>query len=165
MSESFTISGSGTYTEADVKAVLQNTYEDIIGFANRKLVEHAKVKGWIEDLTFLLNKKVLKSFEIQLYNSANERFKSYRYQVNASGSLSSGSLSGGINYFEIPDGTKFGFLVDADFTQTNSEEIKKYLYTDRNYGQNGSAMEGTVTYERSHISGALELKRSSITKP
>jgi len=164
MSETYTIANSEVYSEANVKAVMQNTYEDIIGFANRRLVDYSIVKHWVEDLVFLLNERVLKSFEIQLYNSADVRFKAYRYVVNSYGNIDSGSSSGGINYFEIPDGTKFGFLADVDFTKSNAEKIKKYLFEDKNWGQDGSSMQGTASFERSHSSGSLELKRYIINK-
>jgi len=164
MSTTFTISNTETYTEADVKAVMQNTYEDIIGFANRKLVDYSRVKSWIEDLIYLLNEKVLESFEIQLYNSAGIRFQAYKYVVNKYGYIDSGSSSGGINYFEIPNGTKFGFLADVDFTKSNAEKIKKYLHEDKNWGQDGSSMQGTTSFQRSHSSGSLELKRFVINK-
>ena len=164
MSETFTVSSSETYTEANVKAVMQNTYEDILGFANRKLVEYSKIKSWIEDLVYLLNKRILKSFEIQLYNSSGERFKSYKYVVNTYGHIDSGSSSGGINYFEIPGGTKFGLFADIDFANPKIEEVKKYLYEDRDWGSNGSAMQGTSSFERSHSSGILELKRYVVQK-
>lgn len=164
MSETFTVSNTETYTEADVKAVMQNTYEDILGFANRKLVDYSRVKGWIEDLVYLLNKRILKSFEIQLYDSSGGRFKSYTYIVNTYGNIDSGSSSGGLNYFEIPDGTKFGLYADIDFGHSKIEEVKKYLYDERGWGNNGSAMQGNSSFERSHSSGGLELKRYVVNK-
>jgi len=164
MSETFTVSNSETYTEANVKAVMQNTYEDIIGFANRKLVDYSRVKYWVEDLVYLLNKRILRSFEIQLYNSSGERFKSYKYVVNTYGYIDSGSSSGGINYFDIPDGTKFGLFADIDFTHAKIDEVKKYLYEQRGWGSDGSSMQGTTSFERSHSSGSLELKRYIINK-
>lgn len=164
MSTTFTISNTETYTEADVKAVMQNTYEDIIGFANRKLVDYSIVKSWIEDLVYLLNEEVLESFEIQLYNSAGIRFQAYKYVVNKYGYIDSGSSSGGLNYFEIPDGTRFGLFADIDFSHSNIEEVKKYLYDKRGWGTNGTGMQGNSSFERSHSSGSLELKRFVINK-
>jgi hypothetical protein len=164
MSETFTVSNTETYTEANVKAVMQNTYEDILGFANRKLVDYSRIKGWIEDLVYLLNKRILKSFEIQLYNSSGERFKSYKYVVNLYGNIDSGSSSGGINYFEIPDGTKFGLFADIDYTHSKIDEVKKYLFDVRSWGSDGSGMQGSSSFERSHSSGVLELKRYVVNK-
>jgi hypothetical protein len=164
MEETYTIANTEVYSASDVKAVMQNTYEDIIGFANRKLIDYSRVKSWIEDLVFLLNEEVLKSFEIQLYNSSNIRFRAYRYVVNTYGYINSGSSSGGINYFEIPNGTVFGLSVDVDFTKANAGKIKKHLYIDRNWGKDGTSMEGTSLFERSHSSGSLELKRYVVNK-
>ncbi len=110
MTTSYTFSGTDTYSVSDVKAVMQNTYEDIIGFANRQLVEYNYAKSWIEDLTYLLNKRALKSFELQLYNSAGTRFKTYRYEVNTWGVVSSSDKSGGINYLGNSNEYKSGIV-------------------------------------------------------
>ncbi len=164
MSETFTVSNTETYTVVNVKAVMQNTYEDILGFANRKLVDYSRIKLWIEDIVYLLNKRILRSFEIQLYDLNGVIFKSYRYDVNTYGFINSGSSSGGINYFEIPDGTKLGLFADIDFTHTKIEEVKEYLYEQRGWGNSGFAMQGNSSFERSHSSGSLELKRYVVNK-
>jgi len=59
MATTFSISASETYSEADVKAVMRSTYEDIIGFANRGFITYDSAKSWIEDLIFILNEEVL----------------------------------------------------------------------------------------------------------
>src|ERR1700733_14605254 len=104
MSTTYSFTGTESYSVADVRAVMQNTFEDIIGFAIREMVSFDQAKQWIEDLTYSLNKKALRSFELQLW-SANSRFKSYRYEVDTYGVVSSGSLSGGIDYYSIPANT------------------------------------------------------------
>jgi hypothetical protein len=164
MIETYTISNSETYTESDVKAVMQNTYEDIIGFANRKLIEYSRVKSWVEDLVYLLENRILESFEIQLYDKNRQMFKSYRYIVNTYGYIDSGNSSGGINYFEIPEGTIFGLFADIDHSHKNINEVKKYLIEKRGWGNNGIAMQGNSIFDRSHSSGGLELKRYVINK-
>lgn len=163
MSTSYTFSGTDTYSVSDVKAVMQNTYEDIIGFANRQLVEYNYAKSWIEDLTYLLNKRALKSFELQLYNSAGTRFKTYRYEVNTCGIVSSSDKSGGINYWEIPVNTKVGLFADLDTNSPSYQTVLNELTQNRGWGSNGSAMTGNSSYERSYASGSLQLKRSVIT--
>lgn len=163
MSTSYTFSGTDSYSVADVKAVMQNTYEDIIGFANRKMAEYGQAERWIEDLTYMLNKKALRSFELQLYNGSG-RFKSYRYDVNASGVVSSGDKSGGINYFEIPATTKVGLYADLNPDSSTYDEVRNELIQNRNWGTSGSAMSGTSSYERSYVSNDLQLKRSVIIK-
>lgn len=162
MSTSYTFSGTDSYTVSDVKTVMQNTYEDIIGFANNSIISYLTAKDWIEDLTFMLNAKVIKFFELQLYDEAGNRYKSYHYDVDTYGYLSTGSLSGGINYYSFPDGTKAKLFAELDFSKNNAASINEELYR-RGWGS-GTAMEGTKTYERSYISNNLQLKRSVISK-
>lgn len=160
----YTFSGTDSYSVSDVKAVMQNTYEDIVGFANRQIMDYGKAERWIEDLTYLLNKKALKSFELQLYNSLGQRFKSYKYDVSTYGLITSGDKSGGINYFEIPSNTKIGLFADLDEDSPNYSTVFKELTENRNWGTNGSGMEGNATRERSYVSNSLQLNRSVIIK-
>lgn len=159
----YTFSGTDTYTESDVKAVMQNTYEDIIGFANRGIITYERAKNWIEDITYMLKEKVLKSFEIQLYNASGERFQSYKYTVSSNGYLSTGSLSGGINFWSIPTGSTAGLFADMNHSLTNSTAVNDEL-AKRGWGTNGSPLIGDETSERDYISNNLRLQRSLITK-
>lgn len=162
MSTSYTFSGTDSYTISDVKAVMQNTYEDIIGFANKGMISYPSAEKWIEDLTYILNQKALKFFELQLYNSNGTWLKSYRYTANSFGYLSSGSSSGGINYYCVPDGSKVKLYAELDYGKGNYQSVNEELNR-RGWGI-GSASEGSQTYERSYVSNSLELKRSIILK-
>lgn len=163
MSTTYTFSGTNSYSVADVKAVMQNTYEDIIGFANRQMAEYKQVERWIEDLIYILNKKALSSFELQLYNNG-ERFKSYRYEVNSSEIIPIGNKSGGINYFEIPSTTKVGLFANLNENSSAYQEVMNELLNNRGWGTNGSAMNGNTTYQRNYVSNNLQIKRSEINK-
>jgi hypothetical protein len=90
----YTFSGIDSYSVSDVKAVMQNTYEDIVGFANKEIITYQRAKSWIEDLTYMLNEKVIIFFEVKLYDKNAIWFKTYRYTVDTYGYLSSGSPSG-----------------------------------------------------------------------
>ena len=153
----YTFSGTDSYSVSDVKAVMQSTYEDIIGFANRQLIEYGNAESWIEDLT-------MKSFELQLYNSLGQRFKSYRYEVNTWGLITSGDKSGGINYFEFSASTKVGLFAQLDKESPNYSAVLKELTENRDWGTNASAMDGNATSERNYVSNSLQLSRSVITK-
>lgn len=159
----FTFTGTDSYTEADVKAVMQNTYEDIIGFANKGIITYEKAKNWIEDITYTLKAKVLKSFEIQLYNASGTRFQSYKYTVSVGGYLSSGSSSGGINFWSIPAGTTAGLFADIDNSLSNAPGVNEELGR-RGWGTNGSPLTGNQTSERDYVSNNLKLSRSIIIK-
>ena len=160
----YTFSGTDTYSVSDVKAVMQNTYEDIVGFANRQILDYSRAKRWIDDLTYLLNKSILKAFELQLYDSAGVCFKSYRYDVNTWGLISSGSSSGGINYFEIKEDTAIRLLAVLDENHHSYTAVLNELNNNLGWGNDGSAMNGNTTFERNYTSGSLQLKRSVITK-
>lgn len=160
MATTFTVSETETYSEADVKAVMKNTYEDIIGFANRKIITYDRAKGWIEDLIFILNRKCLNFFDIKLYDKDNNWIETYRYEVS-SGSFVSGSASGGINYFKYPEGTKAGLYADLNFSHENGSEVNRILREERGWGT-GSASEGSAQKERSYVSGDLAINRSLI---
>jgi hypothetical protein len=159
-----TFTGTDSYSVSDVKAVMQNTYEDIIGFANRNLMTYETAEKWIEDLTYLLKKEILNFFEIQLYDASGNRFKSYRYTIDTWGILSIGDKSGGINFFEIPATTKIGLLADLKKEASNYSNVIRELTENRGWGVNGSAMVGNSTHEKNYVSNSLQLKRSVITK-
>lgn len=158
----YTFSGTESYSESDVKAVMQNTYEDIIGFANRQIISYARAESWIEDLTYILNQKAVKFFEIQINNASGTKFMSYKYTVDNYGYLSTGAASGGINYFAIPNGCSATLYVDLDFSKSNATLVNDNLRK-RGWGT-GSALQGTETQDRNYISNNLRLQRSIITK-
>ncbi|MCD0471826.1 hypothetical protein [Flavobacterium sp. JAS] len=158
----YTFSGTESYSESDVKAVMQNTYEDIIGFANRQIISYVRAESWIEDLTYILNQKVVKFFEIQINNASGTKFMSYKYTVDNYGYLSTGAASGGINYFAIPSGCSATLYVDLDFSKSNATVVNDNLRK-RGWGT-GSALQGIETQDRNYISNNLRLQRSIITK-
>lgn len=158
----YTFTGTDTYSVTDVKAVMQNTYEDIIGFANRHIITYETAKRWIEDITYILNEKALSFFEIQIYNATGDKFMAYKYKSDSNGYLYTGSASGGINYFAIPSGCKAGLLVSLDSNATNYNKVNNELDR-RGFGQ-GSSMAGNEVHERNYVSNNLRLQRSVITK-
>lgn len=158
----YTFSGTETYSESDVKAVMQNTYEDIIGFANRQIITYARAERWIEDLTYVLNQKVIKFFEIQIQNASGEKFMSYKYTVDTYGYLSTGTASGGINYFAIPSECSATLYVDLDFSKSTTVAVNEELNR-RGWGS-GTALQGTESQERNYVSNNLRLQRSVVKK-
>ncbi|MFW0738861.1 hypothetical protein [Flavobacterium sp. T12S277] len=157
----YTFTGTETYSESDVKAVMQNTYEDIIGFANRQIITYGSAESWIEELTYVLNKKVVKFFEVQLRDSSGDNFKSYRYNVDSYGYLSTGANSGGINYFAYPTNTTATLFVQL--TDNAPAGTFEQLQRDRGWG-NGTATKGNEIHDRNYVSNNLRIQRSEITK-
>jgi hypothetical protein len=93
-----------------------------------------------------------------------QRFKSYRYDVNTWGLITSGDKSGGINYFDFPASTKVGLFAQLDKGSPSYLTVLKELTENRGWGTNGSAMDGNATRERNYVSNSLQLSRSVITK-
>ena len=160
MATTYTVSETESYSEADVKAVMKNAYEDIIGFANRGIITYARAKGWIEDTIFILNRKCLKFYEIQLYDKNDTWIETFRYDVVLGGFFSS-SASGGINYYKYPDGTKAVFFADLNWSHENAQEVNRSLHEERGWGY-GSPSVGNAQVERNYVNGNLALKRSLI---
>ncbi len=158
----YTFSGTESYSESDVKAVMQNTYEDIIGFANRQIITYARAESWINDLTYVLNQKVVIFFEIQIKNASGQKFMSYKYTVDTYGYLSTGAASGGINYYAIPSGCSATLYVDLDFSKSNTTAVNEELHR-RGWGT-GTALQGNESHERNYVSNNLRIQRSVVTK-
>jgi len=163
MSTSYTFTGTATYSVSDVKAVMQNTFEDIVGFANRSFITFDRAKKIIDDLTYILKNKALSAFEIQL-SQGGTRFQSYRYEVGIAGHITSGDVSGGITYWELPADTQVKVYVELDHGSITYNNVLHELHNNRGWGSNGTAMEGNAQAERSYVSNSLQLKRSVITR-
>lgn len=163
MSTTYTFTGTATYSVSDVKAVMQNTFEDIIGFANRGFITFDRAKTIIDDLTYILKNKALTVFEIQL-SKGGSRFQSYRYEVGIAGYINSGDASGGINYWALPADTQVQVYAKLDKGSASYYTVLYELQNNRGWGANGTAMEGNAQAERSYVSNSLQLKRSVITR-
>lgn len=163
MSTSYTFTGTATYSVSDVKAVMQNTFEDIVGFANRSFITFDRAKTIIDDLTYILKNKALSAFEIQL-SRGGSRFQSYRYEVGVAGYINSGDASGGINYWALPTDTQVQVYAELDNGSATYNTVLNELQNNRGWGSNGTAMEGNAQTERSYVSNSLQLKRSVITR-
>lgn len=158
-----TFTYTGTYTESDVKAVMQNTYEDIIGFANRNLITYETAENWIEELTYVLKKKVVKFFEIQLSKPTMTGINGYKYTVDSYGYLSTGENSGGISYYTISADCKITLFVELDTTHSDYREINEDLHKNRGWGT-GNSLGGTVSHDRNYVSNDLRFQRGQIIK-
>jgi len=159
----YTFTGTESYTESDVKIVMQNTYEDIIGFANRNLITYATAESWIEELTYVLKKKIVKFFEIQLSKPTTTGISGYKYTVDSYGYLSTGENSGGISYYTIAADCKIKLFVELDTTNPNFDEINEDLHKNRGWGI-GNSLGGTVSHDRNYVSNNLRFQRGQIVK-
>ncbi|MEO1383192.1 MAG: hypothetical protein AAFV78_08185, partial [Bacteroidota bacterium] len=79
---------------------------------------YVKLKKWWEDLSFIVSKESLETFEIQ-FRSKGAREWAVTYHVISDGSIHTDNPSGGIDYYKIPSDASVGIVV----TYTPNEEV------------------------------------------
>ena len=159
MTETYTASQTSTYTEARAVAVMLSVLEDLSILAAARMIAYDKAKAWMEDLLYLVNAKVLNSFELQYYNPTNGiRVGGYKYALSGDGSLHENSQSGGIDPYDVPEGCNVKLFADIDRTKRNINEVQYYLAC-RGWGMNGSSLGGQVVYERAYSKDGYGLRR------
>jgi len=161
MSQTYTTTYTSTYSEARARAVMLSVLEDLFVLAGSLILDYNKAKKWMEDLLFLLNARVLNSFELQVYSSAGSRIGGYKYTLKDDGTLHENSQSGGIDPYDLPAGARVGLFADIDYSKKNIEEVKEYL-RQRGWGTNGSPLGGQATYERAYSKDGYGLERYKI---
>ena len=162
MSQTYTISQTGTYTEARAVAVMVSVLEDINVLAAVRMITYEKAKSWMEDLLYLAVAKVLKSFELQ-YSLDGTKIGGYRYTLSQDGSLHENSESGGIDPYDVPEGTVVCLFADIDWGRSNRQEVRNYLVS-RGWGMNGLPLGGQAVYERAYSKEGYGLRRYRISQ-
>ena len=159
MSQTYSTSDSGTYTEARAAAIMLSVLEDIIVHANAHMISHEKAKKWMEDLLFFAKAKALRYFELQYYTPDNVKAGTgYRYVLSDDGSLHENSMSGGINPFDVPIGYSVGLFADIDHSKRGVTEYA----SSRGWGTNGVPLNGQGAYERAYSKDGYGLNRYKI---
>ena len=162
MNGTYTTSYETTYTEARALLATLSVLADLIVFANIGMITSETAKDWISDLRYLMKAQVLKYFELQCYSTHGNRIGGYRFVVSGDGSLHENSLSGGIDPYDFPTGTKIKLFADVDYTKRNNDEVRRYL-EEHGWGTNGSALEGQLSYERAYSKDGYGLQRYKVT--
>jgi len=103
-------SKSTTVTEARVREVMKQVFDDLVGLALRGFTDFDTAQGWQEDLIWMLTNEVITSFEVQL-RAPGRGPRAFRYDVSDDDSLYEASQSGGLQLYEFPDGTSADLIV------------------------------------------------------
>ncbi|MBI1805088.1 MAG: hypothetical protein HY033_10260 [Ignavibacteriae bacterium] len=163
MSETYTVSETGTYTEARAVTVMLSVLGDLGILASARMISYDKANNWMEDILYLAKARVLQFFELQFYNSVGVKIGTgYRYSLSEDGSLQENSGSGGIDPYDLPNGSKVNLFADVDWTKKNKTEVSSYLAS-RGWGTNGSPLGGQTSYERGYSKDGYGLMRYKIT--
>lgn len=126
MSYTNTKSESTTYTEARAKYVMGKVYEDLLGLMNRGLITLERANKIREDVLYLLNKQVLKYFQLQFKTPEGSEIGGLHYEVK-DGNVYSNENSGSLNYWSLSSNTTVNLLVDLNYSASNISEVNKQL--------------------------------------
>lgn len=154
----FTVSTS--YTEARARAIMKSVYDDFVCFTIFNLASVETISKWRKDILYMMDKEVLKYFDIKFSSGSPS---GYRYSVSSDGTLSENSLSGGINYYAYPSGTKVSIVVSLDETSSNYLEVENEMTLKRGWGNNGVSLTGNSHRDRAYSKDNYGVIRESFS--
>lgn len=158
MIQSFTASGTDTYSEARANYIVGKVYENTLNLMNTGLITKLRADGIRQDILYLLSKKALKWFELQFRKPDGAQIGGIHYELKADGSIYSDEPSGGLDFWELPSNTVVKLLIDLDRTSPYIAEVDAQLAA-WGWGT-GSALQGTMEYHRSFSKEGFGLQQS-----
>jgi len=144
MIQSFTKSGTDTYSEVRANYIVGKVYENTLNLMNTGLISKLRADGIRSDILYLLSKKALNWFELQFHKPDGTK-GGIHYQLKADGSIYTDEPSGGLDFWSLPANTVVK-LVDAQITAWG-------------WGT-GNALQGTMEYHRSFSKEGFGLQQS-----
>lgn len=120
----YTKSQSDTFTEARARYVLGKIFDDFNGiiFRGFTTISSERIKGWRDDVAFVMENNALYHFEIQFKYGYEEW--ALRYEVDKYGGVSRDDKSGGSDFYNIPDRANLSIVVQRD---SSNETVSQYL--------------------------------------
>jgi hypothetical protein len=122
-----TISQSSTYTEARARYIMGKVYEDLLGLMGRSLIDINRADQIRSNVQYLLEKQVLKYFQLQFKKPSGDEIGGLHYQLKADGNIYADEKTGGLNYWSLPSDTRVNLLVDLDYSSPNIDEVNRQL--------------------------------------
>jgi hypothetical protein len=147
-------------TEARVRNIMVEVGADFFTIALAGLWAQAVAARLATELTYLLQREVVKSFQLQL-SCAGYLPLALEYAVNADGSLHTADRAGGINYFGLPAGTTAKLFVELDYQAPQITTAKTYLMQ-CGWSFNGSAVTGNAAQDRVYSTEGYGVTRTKI---
>lgn len=160
MTITYTNSVTETYTIARAKYVLGKVYEDLLALYQANIITKERCDKTRDDLLYLAEKKVMKYFQFQLKKADDTEVGGLHYEVNSSGAINIDDKTGGIDYWNLPTGTKFNLLVQLDNSSSNYDEVNQELER-RGWGK-GNSLSGTQQYLKTYSKDGYGYKQSKI---
>jgi hypothetical protein len=161
MSDSYTSSGTGSYTEAEIKAVLGKVYDDFLAIDAREFDLFQQYPNFLkqirEDLYFLLERNSLREFQIQFTYTGGKA--AIHYKVHPFGSIyNQDSPSGGTNYYQFPKNSSISIIARWNDDDSGSNEYME----SRGWTGKKSFLTGTSESRGDYTSGNLSMNKSIV---
>lgn len=159
MASTQTYSRSSTFSEARVVAVMHKVLADLVGLAATGMIDEDTAEKWHEELEFILLRRGATYFQFQFRLPSGSR-AGLTYRVSDDGSLSEDSDSGGVDWFDLPKGTKASLFLHVNEESPHLAEVRSFM-SRRGWGA-GSVVEGTGTRERAYSKDGFGLVRERV---
>lgn len=153
-------SASTTMTAARVHNVVLEVGADFYTIATAGLADYDRCVKWCTDLTYILEKEALTSFQLQ-FKCAGHLPLALEYVLSADGTLQSSDKAGGIDYFGLPAGTRVSLFVSLNYQSSNIQVVLAYLRL-REWGFDGQAVTGSGMQDRTYSKDGYGVVRSKI---
>jgi hypothetical protein len=151
---------TSTMTEARVRRVAIEFHADFVAMAGAGLASQEVVADWRDDLVYILENDATKFFQVQL-KSPDGSERAVEYRVSADGSLHSSNTAGGIDYYNLPVGTKASLFVSIDNSSSRASSVLAEL-GERGWGTDGKAVTGTSVTDRIYSHDGYGVRRALI---
>ncbi len=155
MTYSHTISGSSSYTDSEIKAVLGKVYDDFHAIDARGFdcFQGDFLKKVRNDLHFLLEKNALIEFQIKI--NYDDNTVAIHYTVNSFGSIISiDKPSGGIDYYQFPKTANVQIIVSWN----NYPDVSIYM-RGRGWTSEGKFFIGSSENKGDYAKGNLSINK------
>src|ERR1700722_14610096 len=157
MSATNTNTVTDTYSETRARYVMGKVYEDFMGLMTRAVISKEYADRMPRELLYLLDKRVLKSFQLQFTNSYGRKIGGIHYEVRSDSTIAIDDHSGGIDFWGLDDDTTVNLFIQKDLYSPNLAEVNRQLIA-WGWGA-GSALAGTPTYAKSYSNGGFGVKQ------
>ncbi len=155
-----TRSATSTMTAARVRNVMIEIAADFAGLVAAKLLTHAQLASWRDDLVYIMENEASQKFQVQL-TSPGQAMRAIEYKIAADGSIRSSQTAGGLDFYSLPAGTTATLFVSLDDCAPNARAVREGLGR-RGWGMNGVPVTGSATSDRSYSSEGYGVRRSLI---
>lgn len=155
-----TRSGTDTFTDARLAAVMPEVGADFYAMAGAGLIALATAQSWTEELTFILKHRGAQHFQVQLHCSGRATI-ALDYRVRSDGTVHECATGGGIDYFSLPAGTRAGLFVTIDDNAPHAATVRVYT-AQRGWGTNGQAVAGDPVRDRAYSKDGYGVVRAKV---